>query len=275
MDKLLADLKKQQSDEVEKHDLCNKEIDETEDNIKVANNEKKDLAEKHQDLSNTLDTLADEIKTLKQEVADMEVSLKRAGIDRKAENQMYQQHVADQRATIQVLNMALDRLKAFYTPSLAQIRQHQPVPGAAAPPPPEKPKAYEKSDAAGGVLQLMAKIISEAQSEEKELELDENQAQKMYGGFVQDTSSSIEADRQSIAEKEKQTAQTLSERSSTKESQLANGEKLEKLGSLLTGLHANCDYIVKYFDLRQKYRAEEMDSIEEAKAILSGADFGA
>ena len=65
----------------------------------------------------------------------------------------------------------------------------------------------------------------------------------------------------------------MSERSSTKESQLANGEKLEKLGSLLTGLHANCDYIVKYFDLRQKYRAEEMDSIEEAKAILSGANF--
>jgi len=260
-------------DEVEKHDFCNKEIDETEDNIKVANNEKKDLAEKHQSLTNTLETLADEIKTLKQEVSDMEVSLKRAGIDRKAENQLYQQHVADQRATVKVLNMALDRLKAFYTPSLAQIKQHQPVPGAAAPPPPEKPKAYEKSAAAGGVLQLMAKIISEAVSEEKELELDENQAQKMYAAFVQDTSTSIEADRQSIAEKEKQTAETSSERSSTKESQLANDAKIEKLTGLLGGLHADCDYVIKYFDLRQKYRAEEMDSIEEAKAILSGADF--
>jgi hypothetical protein len=57
-----------------------------------------------------LDTLAEQIATLKTEVSDMEVSLKRAGIDRKAENEMYQQHVADQRATVKVLNMALDRL---------------------------------------------------------------------------------------------------------------------------------------------------------------------
>ena len=49
MDKLMAELKTQQQEEVEKHDLCKKEIDQTEDDIKVAQNEKEDLEEKNKD----------------------------------------------------------------------------------------------------------------------------------------------------------------------------------------------------------------------------------
>jgi len=276
LDKLMKELKFQQQEEVEKKDLCDKEIDETEDNIKVGQNTKQDLSEQRRDLENTLETLGEEIATLKKEVADMEVGLKQAGINRKAENQLFQQGVADQRATVKVLNMALDRLKSFYNKdgSFAQIRAHQPVPGAAVAAPPPKPGAYEKSAGSGGVMQLLAKIISEAEQEESELELDENQAQKLYGNFVAETTSSIEADRRSIAEKEKQTAETSSSLSSTKESQLSNDAQLESLTGLLNGLHADCDYIIKYFDTRQKFRQEEMDAIDEANAILSGADFG-
>jgi DNA repair exonuclease SbcCD ATPase subunit len=274
MDKMLAELKAQQKNDYEKNEQCKTDLDTTEDNIKVAEREKKDLAEKNKDLSNTIDTLTEEIKTLKQEVADMEVSLKKAGIDRKAENELYQQNVADQRATVKVLNMALDRMKEFYSPSLVQIHSHQPVPGAAAAPPPPKPKAYEKSGGSGGVMQLLTMIIEEATREEQELQKDENQAQKMYGEFVTATKTSIEADRASIAEKEKQLAETESALSATKESQLANEAKIEDLNNLLAGFHADCDYIIKYFKIRQQFRQEEIDSIEEAKAILSGADFG-
>jgi len=273
LDKLMAELKVQQKDEVEKNDLCKKEIDKTEDDIKIGENLKEDLSETQRDLENTLATLAENIATLKQEVADMEVNIKQAGINRKEENQLFQQSVADQRATVKVLNMALDRLKEFYTPgaAFAQIRAHQPVPGAAVAAPPPKPGAYEKSSGSGGVMQLLQKIISEAQQEESVLEIDENNAQRLYARFVADSSASMEADRQGIAEKEKQTAEASSSLSVTKESQLANGAQLEKLGSLLGGLHADCDYVLKYFDIRQKMRQEEMDAIDEAYAILSGA----
>ena len=93
------------------------------------------------------------------------------------------------------------------------------------------------------------------------MELGENQAQKLCGNFVAKTISSIEADRQSIAEKEKQTAEASSSLSSTKESQLSNDAELESLNSLLTGLHAECDCIIKYyFDNRQKFHQEERTS---------------
>merc|ERR1719162_1012911 len=273
MDNMLAELKTQQQNEYDQNERCKKDIDETEDTIKVEQRNKKDLEDKNKDLTNTLATLSDEIKTLKQEVSDMEVSLKKAGIDRKAENELYQQSVADQRATITILNMALDRMKEFYAPKLVQIKNHQPVPGAAAAPPP-KPQAYEKSAGASGVLNLLQMVIDDAHREEVELEADENKAQKMYGEFVSSSTTSIEADRATIAEKEKHVAETSSELSKTQESQLANGEMLESLDGTLTGLHAECDYVLKYFKLRQQARQEEMDSIEEAKAILSGAKFG-
>jgi len=274
MDNMLAELKTQQQNEYDQNERCKKDLDETEDTIKIEQRNKKDLEEKNKDLTNTLATLNDEIKTLKQEVSDMEVSLKKAGIDRKAENELYQQSVADQRATITILNMALDRMKEFYEPKLVQIKSHQPVPGAAAAPPPPKPAAYEKSAGASGVLNLLQMVIDDAHREEVELEADENKAQKMYGEFVSSSTTSIEADRATIAEKEKHVAETSSELSKTEESQLANGEMLESLDGTLTGLHAECDYVMKYFKLRQQARQEEMDSIEEAKAILSGAKFG-
>lgn len=273
MTKMLAELKTQQSNEVEQFDLCKKNIDETEDAIKVENNNKDDLEESNTDQTNTLATLADEIKTLKQEVADQEVQLKKGGLDRKAENELYQQAVADQRATVTILNMALDRMKKFYAASaasaLVQIKAHNEVP-----PPPPKPGGFEKSAGAGGVLQLLAQIISEAEQEAKVLELTENQAQKGYGKFVASSTISIEADRNSIAEKEKHTAETSGALSKTEEGQLANEQMLESLLGQETALHAECDYVIKYFKLRQGARAEEMDSIEEAMAILSGADFG-
>jgi len=276
MDKLMAELKKQQSDEVAKYDQCNKEIDETEDSIKVANNKKDDLDDAHKDLTNQLTTLSDEIKTLQQEVYDMEVSLKKAGIDRKAANQLFQSSVADQRATVKILNMAMNRLKDFYTPGAAfvAVKSHQPVPGARAAPPPPKPAGYEKSEGAGGVLQLLMTIISEAESEERNLELDENQEQKIYAEFVQEATTSIDASKTSIAEKEKQTAEAESAKSATEESQLSNDAELQNLDGLLMGLHADCDFVIKYYDIRQKTRQEEMDAIEEAYAILSGANFG-
>jgi len=275
MDKMTAELKKQQQEEYEKHEFCKKEIDETEDLIKVHTNTKETLDERHLALTDKLASLAKDIDTLKKEVADMEVSLKDAGEQRKAENALYQQSVMDQRATINILNKALDRLKMFYSKeALVQTRQGQPVPGAAAPPPPPKGEAYESSAGAGGVLQLMMKIITDAEEEEKVLDVSENAAQSRYAEFVTGATASIEADRSAIQDNEKLVAATESEKAEVEEAQLGNDAELDRLGKLLKAHHLDCDFLLKYFDLRQKYRAEELDSIADAKAILSGADFG-
>lgn len=264
MAKMLANLKQQQKDEYDKWEQCKKEIDTTEDEIKEATETKKDLDEKHQDLENTLSELKAAIDQLNAEVGSMEVELKKAGEARKAENLLFQSSVADQRATVAILNMALGKLKAFYnSPSFVQVGKQAP-----------ETAEYEKSALGGGVMQLLQKIITDAETEAQELSMSESDAQAAYASFVQDTTNSIETARKAIAQKEKETAAANGEKSETEEDQIANAGQLEKLNKLLAGTHTECDFLLKFFDVRQKARSEEMDAIGEATAILSGANFG-
>merc|ERR1719199_1619893 len=114
MDKMSVELQKQQAGEYKKWETCQKDIDTTEDSIKVGENTKEDLDNKHTELTNTIATLEANIKMLKKEIADMEISLKQAGEERHDQNELYQTSVMDQRATINILNKALDRLDQFY-----------------------------------------------------------------------------------------------------------------------------------------------------------------
>jgi len=264
MDKMFVELKAQQKAEYDKNEACKKDIDATEDKITVGGNTKEDLDSKHKDLTNTLARLARQSDELKAEVAEMEVSLKEAGENRKADNQLYQTTMSDQRATIAVLNMAAGRLSKFY--GFVEVRQH-------AGPAPPTPAAYKKSASSGGVMQLLAKIVADAESVEIQIKMGEQKSQEEYASFVSATTASIEADRHAIAEAGEQSAASESAKSETQEAQLANDGEVAKLNELLTATHADCDFVLKYFDVRQQARAEEMGAITDAKAILSGADF--
>jgi len=268
MDKMLAELQAQQKAEYEKWELCKKDIDETEDKIKAATWTKEELEEKKLDLENTIESLKDEIEKLKDEVAAMEVALKKAGEERKAENQLFQQSISDQRATVQILYKVQKRLQMYYNKAFVQTQT--------AAPPPEKSFAgkYEKSAGASGAMGLLAIIIQDAEGVEAELVVDEQHSQKNYAAYAQDANDTIEADRAAIAEKSQALAEAEAALSETEEALLANAAELAKLEELLNNFHLDCDYILKYFDIRQTARKEEMDAIVEAKAILSGANFG-
>merc|ERR1712032_1007050 len=225
MDKMLVQLQKQQAAEYDKNEKCKKDIDVTEDSIKEGEHLKADLSEKHQMLTDTISTLEEEIKGLKADVKAMEISLKSAGEERKAQNKLFQVSVSDQRAVINILNKANKRLKEFYSASLVQVNMHnQQTPGAASSAPPPSPKAagYAKSAGAGGALQLLATVIKDAEAAVVELEVTEQNSQKNYGGFVQDATNSIEADRSAIETKTGEVAEAKSALSETKESQLLN-----------------------------------------------------
>jgi len=268
MDKMLEELKAQQKAEYEKWELCKTEIDTTEDKIKGATWTKEDLEQTKLNLENTIATLTGEIQALKDDVAAMEQALKKAGEQRKADNQLFQKSVSDQRATINILNKAIARLQMYYNKAFVQTQ-------TAAPPPTKTfGGKYEKSAGSGGAMQLLAMVIEDAERTEAELVVDEQHDQEAYAAYAQDTTDSIEASRASIAEKTQALAQAEGSLSETEEALLANAAELGKLSELLNGIHLECDYLLKYFDIRQTARKEEIDVIVEAKAILSGANFG-
>jgi len=265
MDKMMAGLKKQQKEEYDKKDWCDREIDDMEDSLKVKSQQKEDLADKKLDTENSITTETADIEGLKTEISEMQVSLKKAGLERKEQNQIFQAATADQRATIVILNKALDRLSDFYaSKSLIQKK-------TALDPPPPTPKGYSKSGGGGGVMQLIQKIISDAELAEQTLLADEQSAQNSYSQFASDTTAAMEANQASITEKTVLLEKHAATKSQTNEAISYNNEAIAKLDESLHAIHADCDFLLKYFDVRQQARKEEMASIVEAKAILSGA----
>merc|ERR550537_632962 len=89
LDKMTAELQKQHKEEYEKREMCNKDIDETEDHITVATQAKKDLVEKKAQLENKIALLQADVVELNKKIKEDEVSLKQAGEHRKEENELY------------------------------------------------------------------------------------------------------------------------------------------------------------------------------------------
>jgi hypothetical protein len=270
MDKMVAELKNQQKAESEKVGSCKKEIDETEDSLKVNGNTKEDLEAMKLKLEGTQGTLNSEIDALRSEVADLQVSLKSAGEQRKAENELFRQSVSDQRATVNILTKALDRLKSFYATKQGFLQTAQQ---------PDDPrvmpagKEYQKSGGAGGVIQMMEKIIRDASNAEAAMVKEEQHAQESYGTLVSDAAASIESNNVAISEKTMLAEEVKGDISANAGALLGNGEETSTLQDMLKGMHLDCDFLLKYYDTRQQARADEMDAIGEAKAILSGANF--
>jgi len=69
-------------------------------------------------------------------------------------------------------------------------------------------------------------------------------------------------------------AQTERVKTETEEALAGTMKDLEGLSAYLASLHGDCDYVVKNFDIRQEARAQEIEALQQAKQILSGAQLG-
>jgi len=209
--------------------------------------------------------------TLKAEVAEMQTQLKRAGEDREKQNKEFQTTVSDQRETQKLLKAALAILADFYkTEEKAMFMQRQEPAG---PPPPAGFEEYKKSAASGGVMSMIEQIISDAQAMEAETIRAEEDAQKAYEDFVKETNASIEAKSEEIVNKSEEKGKKEVELVETKEAKEATMLELEQLSNYNAELHESCDFVMKNFELRQTARDEEVEALNQAKAILSGAKF--
>merc|ERR1719231_1078081 len=114
IEKMIAQLKKQQADEVKKNDWCKAELQENEMSILKTKDLKADLEAKIDQLKLRIKTLAEEIEQAHNDIAHLQTELQRASEDRKKENLDFQKVVADQMVTKEVLEKALDRLATYY-----------------------------------------------------------------------------------------------------------------------------------------------------------------
>merc|ERR1719265_807590 len=124
IDKMIAQLKTQQKDEVEQRDWCIAELNKNNLTMEATYDKQAALMQKIADLESTIEQLTKDIEAKTQQIADMQTEMKRASEDREAENADFQQTAMDQRMTQMILTKALDRMKQVYALLQQRARAH-------------------------------------------------------------------------------------------------------------------------------------------------------
>merc|ERR1719469_149560 len=227
---------------------------------------KADLEARIAELAENIKALEDAIANSKSQIAQLQMDLQRSSEDRKAENMDFQKTVADQTVTIEVLNVALDRLATYY-----DLLQQHAMGRAGRQTPPVPQMEYKPSKGSSGVMQMIEKLVYDA----KELRADsvkaESDAQAAYEQNVADTNDSVADLQKQIVEQTGAKVQAEKDKLETESDHTDTVKNLEELAKYNTELHAECDYLLKNFNSRQTERAEEIEALQQAKQILSGA----
>eukprot|EP00747_Dinoflagellata_sp_TGD_P142095 gnl/TRDRNA2_/TRDRNA2_176204_c8_seq37.p1 gnl/TRDRNA2_/TRDRNA2_176204_c8~~gnl/TRDRNA2_/TRDRNA2_176204_c8_seq37.p1 ORF type:complete len:739 (+),score=268.30 gnl/TRDRNA2_/TRDRNA2_176204_c8_seq37:64-2280(+) len=265
IDGLIAELEKEQADEVKKNDWCKDSLHENEMATMKKDDHKADLEAKLANLESTIKTLADEIEAAHAAIEQAQVDLQRASEDRKAENMEFQKTVADQTVTREVLLKALDKLANYYDKEslLQQKRQRQT--------PPVPQMEYKPSAGASGIMSMIEKLIHETKEITEKSKTAESEAQKAYETLIADTNDSIKNLSAEIMSKTEEKSQAKKDHVNTESELMDTVSELEDLAKLSANVHSECDYVLKNFDARQNARAGEVEALKEAKQILSGA----
>jgi len=228
---------------------------------------RKDLEQKIQALSTSIATLHAQIADHKAQVSTNEIEIKTASQARESENAEFQKVVSDQRTSQSILAKALNKLKEFYEKGIGHVALTQRIVQE----PPVKFNSYKVNAGSSPVIGLLEQIIEDSKALEMETTAAEFKAQADYEKFVKDSNDLISSLKRAITAKTKAIAASRGE-SAAADSDLQNtNDELGSLSDYTADLHNQCDFVLKNFELRQKARLQEMEAIQAAKSILSGA----
>merc|ERR1719263_1412741 len=120
------------------------------------------------------------------------------------------------------------------------------------------------------MIDLLVKDLDKEMTEAKTTEAD---SQADYETAMKDAAEKRALDTKTLTDKEAAKAQMESDLETAKEEKVATTKELMATEAYISSLHGECDWLLQYFDVRKEARDGEIDSLKNAKAVLSGADF--
>jgi len=274
IDKMVAELKNQQEDEIVHRDNCIENLNTNKREMTAGYDKKESLETKIADLEQSIKSLAENIDATTAAIAEAQVQMKRRSETREGENGDYQTTVQDQRLTQMILQKAIDRMAQVY--ALMQMRKpgapHTQTSATHTDPGNGPAKFKKMKENAGGkrVLGMLDDVMQDSKKMEDEAIAAEESAQNAYENFMKDSNKMIIQSTKMINDMTEARAKAKSDLTMAKTDFKQTMGELEGLNDEAGDLHKSCDYLLKNFDLRQSARASEIDALNEAKNILSG-----
>jgi chromosome segregation ATPase len=289
IDDLVATLKKEQVDDDAKKEYCEAQFDMTEDKIKGLQRSIEDTKTVIENAKEGIATSISEAKALQEGIVALDKAVAEATEQRKEENADYKELMAGNAAAKELLLFAKNRLNKFYNPKLykappkAELSAEDKISSSfsllqlkkdAPPPPPESFKAYsKKGEESNGVITMIDMLVADLEKEMTVAETEEKNAQEDYEMTMKDSAEKRAQDTKSLTDKEAMKAELEGELESAKTDLKATANELMATDKYMASLHAECDWLMQYFDVRKEARVGEIDALTKAKAVLNGADY--
>jgi len=312
IDEMVATLKTEQLDDDHKKEYCAKQFDMADDKKKGLERAVADLETAIEDAKEGVSTTKSEIGSLEDTIKALDKSVAEATEQRKEEHEDFTELMASDSAAKELLGFAKNRLNKFYNPKLykappkrvltdedratlaaggtlapteapsggiantgitvlSQTKVHD---FAAPPPPPEAPGAYKKkSGESGGVIAMIDLLVKDLDKEMTVAKTEEKDAQGDYEQMMKDSAAKRADDSKTLADKQGTLADLEASLQANTEEKGSTTKELGATVQYIQSLHAECDWLLQYFDVRKEARSSEVDALGKAKAVLSGADF--
>jgi hypothetical protein len=307
IDNMVATLKKEQNDDEHKKEYCQKQFDVAEDKKKVLTKTVSDTEVAIEDANEGISTLAAEIEALEDGIKALDKSVAEATANRKDEHSDFTELMASDAAAKELLKFAKNRLNKFYNPALYKpppkrelteeeritvnnggtlaptaapggiagtgvtvLAQSEAAPAA----PPQAVGAYKKKgEESGGVIAMINLLVQDLDKEMTEAKVSEENAQEDYEQMLKDSAEKRATDSKALTEKNAAKAGLQADVEASTDAKGAAVKELMATEQYISSLHAECDWLLQYFDTRKEARTSEIESLTTAKSVLSGADF--
>jgi len=312
IDNMVVLLGKEQNDDNDKKEYCAAQFDTADDKVKALKRsigqDEADVATAKESIA----TLTEEIAALSAGISALDKSVAEATKQRQDENAEFKALIASDSAAKEVLAFAKNRLNKFYNPKLykpppkvelsaedriysnqggevttaapggiantgisafVQVSMHAQKKAAPGPPPSTWGAYSTKSEGNTGVIAMIDLLIKDLEKEMTEAETDEKNSQADYETMMKDSAAKRTTDSKALSQKGSAKADTEGALQDTSAHLADENKELMATEKYVASLHAECDWLLQYFDARKEARTGEIDSLKKAKAVLSGADY--
>jgi len=275
IDDLVAELKQDQINDDSKKEYCAAEFDAADDKKKVLEKSISDLETAIVNAKDGIVTTKEEIDALEDGIKALDKEVAEATENRKEENSEYTELMAGNAAAKELIEFAKNRLNKFYNPKLYKPPAFAQAGGRDAPaPPPEEIKAYgKKSEESNGIIAMMDALVKDLDKEMNEAELEEKDAQGDYEQMMKDSADKRAEDSKTLTDKQGALADLQTGLEDDTAGLASSTKELGATNQYIHSLHTECDFLIKYYDMRKESRAGEIDALGKASAVLNGADF--
>merc|ERR1719188_529826 len=237
---------------------------------------------------------AEGIAEAEKSIKALDASVSEATAVRKAENEDYKALVQSDSAAKELLLFAKNRLNRFYNPKLynppakvelsaqgaierdmsfVQISEHVHR-RSDVDPPPETWDAYaKKTEESSGVIAMIDLLVKDLDTELAEAATEEKNSQEEYDKTIADAKDDRVGLTKSLKDKSAAKADNTADLEGMKATKKSTAAELMATDKFLSDLHAECDWLLKYFTVREDARSGEIDALGKAKAVLSGASY--